>query len=76
MPWPLLATQAILTPRIPRSMPSGKREAVSISWRQVPASLLGETAESTFDEIFNMNAKGAFFAGRLAMPPLGSGAPH
>ena len=39
----------------------------------VPASVLGETGESTFDDIFNVNVKGTFFAVQYAMPLLGKG---
>lgn len=40
----------------------------------VPASVLGETEASTFDEIFAVNVKGTFFAVQYAMPLLRTGA--
>ena len=48
----------------------GRIDVLMTSAGIVPASVLGETEESTFDAIFNVNVKGTFFAVQYAMPLL------
>ena len=52
----------------------GRIDVLMTSAGIVPASVLGETEESTFDAIFNVNVKGTFFAVQYAMPLLSKGA--
>ncbi|MCY4385075.1 MAG: SDR family oxidoreductase [Nitrospinae bacterium] len=52
----------------------GRIDVLMTSAGIVPASVLGETGESTFDDIFNVNVKGTFFAVQYAMPLLVEGA--
>ena len=51
----------------------GRIDVLMTSAGIVPASVLGDTAESTFDDIFNVNVKGTFFAVQYAVPLLGAG---
>ena len=52
----------------------GRIDVLMTSAGIVPASVLGETEESTFDDIFNVNVKGTFFAVQYALPLLSKGA--
>ena len=52
----------------------GRIDILMTSAGIVPASVLGKTEESTFDDIFNVNVKGTFFAVQYAMPLLSKGA--
>ncbi len=52
----------------------GRIDILMTSAGIVPASVLGETEESTFDDIFGVNVKGTFFTVQYAMPLLSKGA--
>ena len=52
----------------------GRIDILMTSAGIVPASVLGETDESIFDDIFDVNVKGTFFAVQYAMPLLSKGA--
>ena len=52
----------------------GRLDILMTSAGIVPTSVLGETEESTFDQIFNVNVKGTFFAVQYALPLLSKGA--
>ena len=52
----------------------GRIDILMTSAGIVPVSVLGETDESIFDNIFGVNVKGTFFAVQYAMPLLSKGA--
>lgn len=52
----------------------GRIDVLMTSAGIVPISVLGETEESTFDDIFGVNVKGTFFAVQYAVPLFRKGA--